>query len=1002
MSQDGVSSFGAGKHPVRGISNTKQTTRPELHQINNIVSERYLWEMRRRTPNTTPASTVLNSPDLTESESRHSYHHHHHQYPIKLGRSPVSHADSASPVSPSGGPALVTEGEMVVFDDIGDSWNGGRMILDSPTISDTEGAAAPRPDGTSSPGSGSRVAKVIGGLPIAEYEGSPRRFGNVQYDSPGANRGRNVLASPAMFPPRPGFPQRVVPSPSGAYGNCQEDLGQEDVKLQPPTTFDYLYEFSETRKVLEEFFKCPEDDTERAKSSSSEFIPHGYHNQMDSVQDHCYIGQRLAQKTQETQSPTRKIREEEFDHNDIELYLDSGSRSSGELADTELEHHVRRHSRNFTLSPETTDYDSNCGDLDSLSNDINGIVPDFNRLYTSMPVLEDGLSSGHASDTENNNPAIGEARQRVITGGNFLEQSSSPKRCIEGIQEHDQGQEVKSFPTPPPPQPLQDVQAALKDIRTTLQRTKTLPAASTIPTAVDRNIPKGVIEAAKETESPVWVPRHHNNATSRESLSSEHPSKAMSGEDEEADTDLETDRLLGQQRLDDQGFYEDKTGMWKGKLAKSPSGSKSPPLAQSTIRQGVGTALSPTSPVSGGSGGRISPATLADKSPTDSIGSKKDDSRKGKSRNKEVLIEGVLFRARYLGSTQLVCEGQPTKSTRMIQAEEAVSRIKAPEGENQPSTEVDLFISTEKIMVLNTDLKEIMMDHALRTISYIADIGDLVVLMARRRFVPQDVDDGPKPNRTPKMICHVFESDEAQFIAQSIGQAFQVAYMEFLKANGIEDHSFVKEMDYQEVLNSQEIFGDELEIFAKKELQKEVVVPKAKGEILGVVIVESGWGSMLPTVVIANLLSSGAAARCGQLNIGDQIIAINGLSLVGLPLSTCQTYIRNTKTQTAVKFTVVPCPPVVEVKIKRPNTKYQLGFSVQNGVICSLLRGGIAERGGVRVGHRIIEINNQSVVAVPHEKIVNLLATSVGEILMKTMPTSMFRLLTGQENPIYI
>lgn len=263
-------------------------------------------------------------------------------------------------------------------------------------------------------------------------------------------------------------------------------------------------------------------------------------------------------------------------------------------------------------------------------------------------------------------------------------------------------------------------------------------------------------------------------------------------------------------------------------------------------------------------------------------------------------------------------------------------------------------------MVLNTDLKEIMMDHALRTISYIADIGDLVVLMARRRFVPSatttstaspsdgnnettatsspDNDGGAPPitqpkNRTPKMICHVFESEEAQFIAQSIGQAFQVAYMEFLKANGIEDHSFVKEMDYQEVLNSQEIFGDELEIFAKKELQKEVVVPKAKGEILGVVIVESGWGSMLPTVVIANLMSTGAAARCGQLNIGDQLIAINGLSLVGLPLSTCQTYIRNAKNQTAVKFTVVPCAPVVEVKIKRPNTKYQLGFSVQNGVV---------------------------------------------------------------------
>lgn len=72
----------------------------------------------------------------------------------------------------------------------------------------------------------------------------------------------------------------------------------------------------------------------------------------------------------------------------------------------------------------------------------------------------------------------------------------------------------------------------------------------------------------------------------------------------------------------------------------------------------------------------------------------------------------------------------------------------------------------------------------------------------------------------------------------------------------------------------------------------QVVVPKAKGEILGVVIVESGWGSMLPTVVIANLAPAGAAARCGQLNIGDQIIAINGVSLVGLPLSTCQNYIK--------------------------------------------------------------------------------------------------------------
>lgn len=93
------------------------------------------------------------------------------------------------------------------------------------------------------------------------------------------------------------------------------------------------------------------------------------------------------------------------------MYIDSNSRSSGDLADTELEANLRRHSRNFTLSPETTDYDSNCGDLDSLSNDIN-CPTDYGKLYTSMPVLEDGLSSGHASDTENNvNTAVENEKQ---------------------------------------------------------------------------------------------------------------------------------------------------------------------------------------------------------------------------------------------------------------------------------------------------------------------------------------------------------------------------------------------------------------------------------------------------------------------------------------------------------------------------------------------------------------------------------------------------------------
>ncbi|XP_015679142.1 amyloid-beta A4 precursor protein-binding family A member 1 [Protobothrops mucrosquamatus] len=385
----------------------------------------------------------------------------------------------------------------------------------------------------------------------------------------------------------------------------------------------------------------------------------------------------------------------------------------------------------------------------------------------------------------------------------------------------------------------------------------------------------------------------------------------------------------------------------------------------------------------------------------------------------EDLIDGIIFAANYLGSTQLLSDKTPSKNVRMMQAQEAVSRIKmaqklaksrkkVPEGESQPMTEVDLFISTQRIKVLNADTQETMMDHPLRTISYIADIGNIVVLMARRRMPRSNSQDNVEAShpsqdgkRQYKMICHVFESEDAQLIAQSIGQAFSVAYQEFLRANGINPED-LSQKEYSDLLNTQDMYNDDLIHFSKSENCKDVFIEKQKGEILGVVIVESGWGSILPTVIIANMMHGGPAEKSGKLNIGDQIMSINGTSLVGLPLSTCQSIIKGLKTQARVKLNIVRCPPVTTVLIRRPDLRYQLGFSVQNGIICSLMRGGIAERGGVRVGHRIIEINGQSVVATPHEKIVHVLSNAVGEIHMKTMPAAMYRLLTAQEQPVYI
>ncbi|CAB1426431.1 unnamed protein product [Pleuronectes platessa] len=473
----------------------------------------------------------------------------------------------------------------------------------------------------------------------------------------------------------------------------------------------------------------------------------------------------------------------------------------------------------------------------------------------------------------------------------------------------------------------------------------------------------------------------------------------------------------------------------------------------------------------------------------------------------EDLIDGIIFAATYLGCTHLLSERTPTKSARMQQAQEAMSRVrfqdsalvkvcgshreealgssimmrvmhksslllrkeeergiepethedtspsagverrvtaieskpliisaaqasgrlpvseaaqkqaknrkKSPDAEAPSTAEVDLFMSTQRIKVLNADTQESLMDLPLRTISYIADIGNMVVLMARGKMVrsrsAQDNLDhaaeqttmSPDDRRLYRMICHVFESEDAQLIAQSIGQSFSVAYQEFLRANGI-DPEDLSQREYSDLLNTQDMYNDDLIHFSKSENCRDVYIEKQKGEILGVVIVESGWGSILPTVIIASMMHAGPAEKSGRLNIGDQIMTINGTSLVGLPLSTCQSIIKGLKSQSRIKMNIVRCPPVTMVLIRRPDLRYQLGFSVQNGIICSLMRGGIAERGGVRVGHRIIEINSQSVVATPHEKIVQILSTAMGEIHMKTMPAAMYRLLTAQEQPVYI
>lgn len=71
------------------------------------------------------------------------------------------------------------------------------------------------------------------------------------------------------------------------------------------------------------------------------------------------------------------------------------------------------------------------------------------------------------------------------------------------------------------------------------------------------------------------------------------------------------------------------------------------------------------------------------------------------------------------------------------------------------------------------------------------------------------------------LFSFLWELLQAQLIAQSIGQAFSVAYQEFLRANGINPED-LSQKEYSDLLNTQDMYNDDLIHFSKSENCKEV------------------------------------------------------------------------------------------------------------------------------------------------------------------------------------
>lgn len=370
------------------------------------------------------------------------------------------------------------------------------------TADDLEGFCFGSDEGDRRSEASSGGSKIIGDITIAEYEGSPRRY--RPRPSP-PQTCESVPKQPKSRPPLrlPGFPQRVLPaqaddkssppprssSSSGSVEKTEELLKFEEPlksqQQQPPSSSsnnDYeskmRYEFSETRKVLDEFFH--KEDMIAANSAAAEEPAQTSEKQESNFSDLNYVlrknnnyvvGQRLASeennadgKSLQQQPPpldtgiSRNLEQDllltsptpvkEGPPNSLEVMssassfltaakgpilgvspLDQplvnfgtslkgptenddqptaskvngqGSRSAQQqqpAASSAANSANDLDSRNFTLSPETTDCDS--ADLESeMSVNEGSFHSSGPRMHTAMPVLEDGLSSGHASDLE--------------------------------------------------------------------------------------------------------------------------------------------------------------------------------------------------------------------------------------------------------------------------------------------------------------------------------------------------------------------------------------------------------------------------------------------------------------------------------------------------------------------------------------------------------------------------------------------------------------------------
>lgn len=321
----------------------------------------------------------------------------------------------------------------------------------------------------------------------------------------------------------------------------------ENVNYEPDhSALQNDFECTDEGKVFEEFFS-PQQQQQFQQQKLLEFQQRSKRQQVEKVlplddfasfesgsqqSSASYIGQRLAalKQIQQQQNYEHQLQQQYENRSIFEEACSSNhsySLQENETAEdnlNELIYYGRNISKSFTLSPEPAD--SNCEDFNSdyslkfistnlnLRNDPNGALETV-KIFNgnSMPVVEDGLSSEHGSDSENNN---------------VNDESKAIDRKLADLSSN-------------PSQPTLNESDYCK---TQLQFSSRKISESNIAHVHKKEKP----QVAKRFDEDVGED-NNNSYASKESVESTDIAEIKpKTEDDEADTDLETDRLLGEQR----------------------------------------------------------------------------------------------------------------------------------------------------------------------------------------------------------------------------------------------------------------------------------------------------------------------------------------------------------------------------------------------------------------------------------------------------------------------